>query len=288
MITFNHRIYTFTPEAILAQLGLTSASGAMYFSLIGEVRAIIEVQVLVAAERLNKELREAYRRDMSLIFEYSNFPDYIKVMDNALSHPRNIGVYRGKGGLIQAKFVDIEGLGDLGDLQRIQKLVYPLGGDLKGWIGIYKSWLAGLSNKYEEIVNARIAIMLTESKAPFWQLIEDGNGSDAYPTNPPMRTLLTFKPVYSREMKAAYLRTIGLAKGLIAKPSSLFLNYQTSSVIFRDKTYYGHAWVSRSGQTVFSISGTTAIDKLGRITGRGFILSRAGAVLRMWSGWLPR
>jgi len=285
--TFTHRIPTFHPVGVLAQLGVTPLSGVIYYQLLPEVTAIIETQAITTAERLNQYLKEAYRKDMAEIDEYSRFPAYFTVMDTALSQPRNIGFEWDSKGLIQAKFVDLDALGDIGDLQRIQKMVHP-GGTLQGWIGIYNSWLAGTSKKYEEIVGARTSIMLAETKAPFWELIENGNGPAAYPRNGPKRTLLAFKVVYNREMKAAYLRTLSVVRALVARPSSLFAGYQATTVSYRGQLFAGHVWTSPTGTIVFAISGTTAIDRLGRLTGRGFILDVTGTVIRRWSGWLPR
>lgn len=213
---FKHTVRGFTINGILNQLGVTKIrayTSSMYIQSYSEVASIMEEQVLVAASRLNQLLKEAYTRDMGMIPEYSNFPDYINVMNVALSHPRNVGVYWDADGSIQAKFVDFDGLGDLGDLQRIQKTVHP-GGTLEGWIRIYNSWLSGTSNKYEEIVGARLSIMLGETKAPFWELIEDGNGGYAYPRNRPMRTLTTFTATYNNEMRLAYLRVLSIARSL--------------------------------------------------------------------------
>lgn len=284
---FTHNIIDFHPMGILNSLGITPLSGVAYYQLIPEVTAIIETQATTTAERLNKYLKEAYRKDMGNIGEYNRFPAYFAVMEAALSHSRNIGFEWDNKGVIQAKFVDLEALGDKGDLQRIQKTIHS-GGTLQGWIGIYNAWVAGTSKKYEEIVGARIAIMFGETKAPFWELIELGNGPHAYPRNGPMKTLLAFKTVYRREMKAAYLRTLSIIRVLVLKPTSLLMGYAATTVNYGGQTFSGHMWTSLSGTSVFAISGKTAINNLGRLTGRGFILDAAGMVIRRWSGWLPR
>lgn len=285
--TFKHKILTFTPSGVLAQCGMTPVTGALYYSLFAEVSAIIESQVLVTAEKLNKILKETYQKDMSLIPEYSKFPAYFAVLKAALSHPRNTGVYWDNKGLIQAKFVDIDGLGDTNDLQRIQKAVHS-GGTLMGWIGIYNAWLAGESKKYEEIVNARLAIMRAETSAPFWEVLELGNGDYAYPRNGPTRTLLTFKATYNREMKATYARILATVRSLAMRPSKLFVDYQFSTITYNNRMFSGHSWVARGGDTIFAISGTTTIDNLGYLRGKGFRLDAAGIVVKRWSGWLPR
>jgi hypothetical protein len=279
---FKHNIRNFNAAGILAQLGITPAQGVAYYQLSSKIEAIIETQVLTAAERLNQLLKETYARDMGLIPEYVHYPDYFTVMDVALSQSRNIGFYYDETGLIQAKFVDLDGLGDRGDLQRIQKIVHP-GGTLAGWIGIYNAWLSGISRKYEEIVGARVSIMLSETKAPFWELIEGGNGEYAYPRNGPMRTLSTFVATYDSEMRAAYLRTLSVAKSLVSTVS-----VQNEIISYDNKMFSGEIFYSQGGNNIFVISGTTTVDKLGRVAGKGFIIDSAGLVLRRWSGWLPK
>lgn len=286
MIAFKHKIFQFTPEGILSQLGLTPASGPLYYSFLTEVTSIIETQVQLSAERLNGLLKEAYRKDMSMISEYNMFPDYIKVMENALSQSRHTGTYRDEIGLVQAKFIDTDVLGDIGDLQRIQKTVHK-GGSLLGWIRIYNSWLEGRSDEYEDIVNARIGMMLSESIAPFWRLVEDGNGSYAYPRNGPFRTLTAFNSTYIREMKAAYQRTLSAVRALVVRPTP-FIGYGIATVEYSNKTFAGYSWLSNKGTTIFAISGTTMVDRLGHLTGRGFVLDKTGGVLRKWAGWLPK
>ena len=288
-IIFRHRMTQFTPQGILAQLGASPASGVLYFQLVGKIEAIIDSQMLITAERLNKHIKEAYRRDMSLIPEYSAYPNYMDVMSLALSHPRNIGIYK-DGALTQAKFIDVDGLGDLGDLQRIQKMVYPKGGTLAGWVRLYNAWREGKSTLYEEIVDARMSIMMAEQKAPFWELIEDGNNfhNGAYPSNGPMGTLKTFVPVYHNEVKLAYFRTISLAKSLVVALPIMYDNYRVTTISHKGQMYYGSQWTSKAGREVFAITGATSIDKLGRLVGKGFILGATGSVINKWSGWVPR
>lgn len=289
-IIFKHKMLQFTPHGILAQLGVSAASGALYFQLVAKVESIIASQVLIAAERLNDQIKYAYKRDMSLIPEYNSYPNYIDVMDMALSHPRNIGIYKDEIGLTQATFIDTDGLGDLGDLQRIQKSVHPKGGTLAGWIRLYESWREGKSVLYEQIVDARMGIMMAEQKAPFWELIEDGNHhhNNAYPTNGPMGTLKTFVPTYYNEIKLAYGRTITLAKSLAVNLPMMYENYRITTLSHKGQMYYGSQWTSKAGQEVFAITGVTRIDRLGRLTGRGFFLGATGAVVNKWTGWLPR
>lgn len=285
---FRHKIFGFTPVAMLATVGVTPQThGIIYQSLLLEVTAILETQVMVTAERLNFMLKEAYRKDMFDIEEYIIFSRYIDVMILALSSPFHTAVYVDARGLIQARFVDTDLLGNLGDLQRIQRMVYPAG-SLRGWIGIYKSWLFGKSKKYEDTVNQRLDIMSSERIAPFWELIEYGNGYAAYPQNPPKRTLTNFRSVYNREMRAAYARSLSAIRIIALRPSPIFIGYKADTVTVGGKTYFGHRWKSITGKSIFAISGTTAIDKFGHLTGKGFMLDVAGVVLRRWSGWLPR
>ena len=282
---FRHHIVGFNAHGILFTIGITPAYGLSYQQLFPQVEGIIHTQVLTTAERLNQLLKDEYRKEMAFIFEYNNFPRYFDVIDTALSHPRNIGIYYDNKGSAQAKFVDLDGLGDLGDLQRIQKMVDP-GGTLERWKGIYNSWLAGKSKKYEEIVNARIDIMLGEGIAPFWELIERGNGPAAYPRNGPFRTLTAFQSTYESEMRAAYVRTLSMVKPLVS--SSLAAYQGITTVSYNNMTFSGQTYTSNVGEHIFVISGTTTLDKIGRAAGRGFVLNNAGNVLRKWSGWLPK
>jgi len=285
---FNHMIPTFTTVGVMAQAGITPLiHGALYYTLIPEVAAIIETQVLTTAQKLNKSLREVYRKDMYDIAEFALFPRYIQVMDLALTNPRNIGIEWDSKGVIQAKFVDTNALGDLGDLQRIQKMVHP-GGTLSGWIGIYLAWRNGLSKKYETTVNQRLDIMTSEQIAPFWEIVENGNGPGAYPRVSPKRTLTNFKAVYRREMRATLARCVAAIRILAARPPVILKGYRADRVMYNKQTYFGHTWRSITGKSVFAISGTSGVDKMSRLTGRGFILDGVGNVLKKWSGWLPK
>ena len=286
---FNHSVFNFHPDGVLRAAGADPA-GPLYSYLFNEVRSIIETQALITAERLNKLLQQAYFQDMMSISEYASYPAYYDVMVNALSQPYHIG-FDWKKGVIQAKFVDVQALGDTKDLIDIQKLVYPQGGTLDGWKIIYNAWrglLIGDPTKYEQIVDARLALMRGAGMAPFCEIIEDGNGHSAYPHHHPRRTLTKFESTYEQQMKAAFLRTVSDVRVLLRTPTSIFADYRIMSVKHSDKTYTGYGWTSMKGNTIFSISGTTKIDNLGRITGKGFMIDSAGTVLKKWSGWLPR
>jgi|GEM_PF-7118780 len=285
IVEFDHSVINFTPEGILMAVGADPA-GPLYYHLVNETRSIIETQALVTAETLNGLLKRAYFGDMMSIPEYANYPAYYDVMENALSQPYHIGFYWDNVGKIQARFVDVPALGDTRDLVDIQKIVHP-GGTLRGWIIIYMSWISGESRKYESIVNARLDLMRGAGIAPFCEIIELGNGHNAYPQHSPRRTLTNFKVVYDEQMRVMYQRTLAIARMIIKRPSSLFTGYGIDSVFHNDKEYHGYSWKSQKGNTVFSIAGTTKIDRVGRVTGRGFIVSTKGEVLRKWSGLLP-
>jgi len=289
IIEFDHSVHNFNPDGVLLAAGADPV-GSMYYYLIREVTSIIETRALIVAERLNGFLKQAYFQDMMSISEYARYPYYYDVMEHALSQKHHIGYYWDKIGKIQAKFVDVPALGDTNDLIDIQKLVHP-GGTLEGWKIIYNAWrglLIGNEKKYEQIVDSRLALMRGAGIAPFCEIIENGNGHNAYPHHHPRRTLTNFAPTYDMQMKATFLSVVSDVRALLAKPTSLFADYRIDSVVHNEKTNIGYSWTSTKGQTIFSISGTTKIDGLGRLTGRGFILDSSGVVLKKWGGFLPR
>ena len=290
IIEFDHSVDNFTPHGVLVAAGAKPA-GPLYYYLISEVTSIIETRAFMVAGRLNDWLKQAYFQDMMSISEYANYPAYYDVMEYALSQPHHIGTYWDEKGKIQAKFVDVPALGDTRDLVDIQKIVWPSGGTLDGWKIIYNAWkglLIGDATKYEQIVDARLALMRGAKKAPFCEIIEHGNGHNAYPHHHPRRTLTNFIPTYDVQMKTLFLSVVSDVRTLLAKPTSLFANYGVATVDYDNKKYIGYSWTSSKGQTIFSISGTTGINKLGRIVGSGFILDNAGVVLKKWSGFLPK
>jgi len=288
-VRFTHRIFNFNPVGVLTALGITPQTYPFrYQALIGETYYVIETQVKVTAQKLNFLLKEAYRKDMLDIDEYSAFPDYIEVMEQALSNPAHIGVYWDKKNVVQAMFVDTDKLGDIGDLQAIQHLAYPVRGSLNRWKGLYVSWLEGRSGKYAKTVGLRLEMMRSFGVAPFWELIEFGNQQySAYPTNGPKRTLSSFKGTYDREMTIAYNRVLSIVRQLVGAPDIVFRNFDSTTVTHENKPKFGYSWTSKTGKNVFALAGT---EKLigNRLTARGFILSPAGVVVKKWSGWLPR
>ena len=283
---FRHRILNFNPVGVLLSLGVTPYTHPLiYYELVAEVYKIIEIQVGVSGVKLNVMLKEAYRKDMYDIGEYSRFPEYIDVMNYALSEPKHMGVYWDKKNNVQAKFVDVTLLGDTADLQAIQKMVHP-GGTLQGWVGVYNAWLAGTSKLYEDIIGRRLGIMLTFQMFPLWEIIEYGSGPYAYPKNPPKRTLRHFQDVYNKEMRDAYIRCITATRLLMLQPRITFREFEATTVKAGEQRFFGYKWLSKSGRTVFVIAGT---EKLvgNRLVARGFFLHRlTGGVIRKWSGFL--
>jgi len=286
---FTHRIFNFNPVGVLSALGITPLTYPFrYQALIGEVYYIIETQVKVVAQKLNFKVREAYRKDMLDIEEYTRFPEYFSVMEQALKNPSHVGVYWDNKNVIQARFIDTRELGDIGDLQAIQQLVYPMRGSLARWKGLYIAWLERRSKKYAETVGRRLNLMKSFGMAPFWELIEFGNQQyPAYPQNGPKRTLTNFKGVYSREMSVAYSKVLGVVRQLVGMPNLMFRNFEAATVMHLNQPQFGYTWKSRMGKNVFALAGTERIVS-GRFAARGFILNPAGIVLRKWSGWLPR
>lgn len=289
IVEFDHSVFNFNPDGVMRAAG-ADPQGPLYFHLISEVTSIIETRALIIAVRLNESLKNAYFEDMMSIPEYVRYQDYYEVMKHALSQKHHIGFFWDKQNKIQAKFVDVQLLGGTKELVDIQKLVHP-GGTLDGWKIIYNSWLGlmvGNESKYEEIVNARLALMRGAGIAPFCEIIELGNGHGAYPHHHPRRTLTKFASVYEEHMKTAFLSVVSDVRVLLAKPSPLFVGYGISATKQDNKTYSGYSWTSHKGNTVFSISGTTRIDNFGRVIGRGFILDKTGNLVTRWSGFLPR
>lgn len=286
---FTHRIFNFNPVGILATLGVTLYRYPFrYQALVSETLFVIETQVKVAALKLNLLVQEEYRKDMLDIEEYVRFPEYFSVMEQALSNPVHTGVYWDNKNVVQARFIDTEKLGDVGDLQAIQKLVYPLGGTLEGWVGLYIAWLKGRSSIYAETVRHRLDLMRSFGVAPFWELIEFGNQQyPAYPRNGPKRTLSDFKNTYNREMLVAYNKVLIFVRQLIEASDLVFRSFEVSTVTYLDQPQFGYSWKSRSGRNVFALAGTERVVNK-RLVARGFILGSAGNVIKRWSGWLPK
>uniref|UniRef100_A0A6M3K0G1 Uncharacterized protein n=1 Tax=viral metagenome TaxID=1070528 RepID=A0A6M3K0G1_9ZZZZ len=286
---FTHRMLNFNPVGILLALGITPKTYPFrYQALVSETFYVIETQVEVTAQKLNFLIKEAYRKDMFDIEEYIRFPGYVSVMEQALNNPAHIGVYWDDKNVVQARFINTEKLGDIGDLQAIQQLVYPLRGTLDRWRGLYIAWLEGRSNRYAETVGRRLDLMRTFGIAPFWELIEYGNQQyPAYPTNGPKRTLSNFKGIYNREMTVAYQRVLGAVRQLIGAPDLLFRDFDSAMVMYLDQPQFGYTWTSRMGKNVFALAGTERLVG-NRLVARGFILNPAGLVVKKWSGWLPR
>lgn len=289
MYRFSHRVPNFNPVGVLVSLGVTPKTYPFrYYTLIAQVYNIIELQVKVSAEKLNALVKEAFVRDMFDIEEYVRFPGYFEVMQLALSNPKHIDVYWDAKNIVQAKFVDTDLLGDVGDLQAIQQLAYPIRGDLSHWKGIYLAWLEGRDNSYADTVGYRLDLMKSFGVAPFWELIEYGNQQYlAYPQNGPKRTLSGFRGTYNGEMMSAYRRVLASVRALLTAPDVTFRQFETTSIMVEGKPQYGYSWKSRMGRNIFAIAGTERIIG-NRLAARGYILGPMGGVLKKWSGWLPR
>lgn len=286
---FTHRMLNFNPVGVLTTLGITPRTYPFrYQALLGETYYIIETHVKVSARKLNSLVQEAFRKDMLDIEEYIVFPAYFGVMEQALNDPAHIGVHYDNKNVVQAKFIDTNRLGDVGDLQAIQQLVYPMGGTLAGWRGIYLAWLEGRSNVYADAVGRRLDLMRSFNMAPFWELIEFGNQQyPAYPQNGPKRTLSNFKGTYNREMTVAYSKVLGIVQQLVLAPDLTFRNFESSAVIYQNRTQFGYTWKSRLGKNVFALAGTERLVG-NRFIAKGFLLDPTGSVIKRWAGWLPR
>ncbi len=284
---FRHRIPNFNPVGVLQVAGITPTTyPVIYFEFVNEVFIIIEYEVLFTAELLNKRIIDEYRRDMSDIAEYSRFPRYIQVMEKAISNPNNIGIFWDARNTVQAKFIDTKMLGDMKDLQAIQKMVHP-GGTLEGWRGIYISWLYGKNNKYEEIISQRLDLMEGFEMFPLWEIIEEGNDSNALPTHRGKHTLKNFRDTYNKEMVYCFQRCISRARTLARVPQTTYRSLEPATVRYNNQIKTGYSWVSRSGHNVFMIAGSEKM--LGNtLRAEGFMLSPTGEVLKRWSGWLPK
>lgn len=286
---FRHSYYGFKPDSLLANVGVNPVTfGPAYYSMLTRMYGIIEAEVLVSATKLNQRIQSKYERDMDAIPEYSRQPRYKLIMKYALKQEGHVGVYWDGRGLPQAKFIDTGLLGDLGDLQRIAQDVGGGDGTARGWRFQYIRWLKGGNSKYTRILDRRLDQMSREHIAPFWQLIEDGNGPPAYPVGPPMRTLSTFYSAYQEEMRSAYQRCMYAARLMANREAVIYRGIMTAMVLYNGANFYGNVWTSRRGTKIFAVSGKTSIDDWGRVRGEGFILNDEGSVLKKWSGWLPR
>ncbi len=290
MYKFKHRILNFNVVGVLMSLGITPKTYPLrYYALLPEVHKIIELQVRVSAEKLNHQIKVRYAKDMYDIDEYLRFPGYISVMQEALSNPVHVGSYWDSRNVIQAKFIDTDALGDIGDLQAIQYLAYPGRGSLGRWKGIYIAWREGRDNTYANTVGRRLELMRSFGVAPFWRLIEEGNQQyPAYPVNSPKRTLSDFKNTYNNEMMSAYSRVISAIRVLLGAPDVQFREFQTTMVLDdMNKPHFGYKWTSRTGKGIFAIAGTERLIG-GKLVAKGFMIGPAGLILKRWGGWLPR
>jgi len=127
---------------------------------------------------------------------------------------------------------------------------------------------------------------------PYWILIENGNGPQAFPQNPPMRTLSNFNFTYINEMNKAYNRCLFLVKSLIygreVAGKKLKIVKSVDTVYYNGESYAGEKWISSSGNVMFlKYSGKPLKVVAGRVVAEGFNLDAAGIVTGKWNGWLP-
>ncbi len=283
---FSHNISLFYPEAILHYLGVSPAN-PYYGTVYPRVVAIIETEVKATALRLNTLVKDAFHKDLLDIDEYTTLSEYWMALDLALSSPAHVGVEWGKK-LVQAKFIDTDLLGGLRELIEIQKEVYPSQGpsNLGAWASLYNRWLRGEDDRIGETLRKRLDLMVSRSIAPFAELIEDGNDMyPAYPTHPGKHTLRDFKPVYNREMGAAYHKVVRAVEALLATMPPPTLAPDTLSVSGSAKS--GYSWTAKSGNIIFVLENTMKMSG-NRFMGSGFILSKAGSIIKKWYGWLPK
>lgn len=283
---FTHNISLFYPEAILNYLGITSAN-PYYGLLVTRVTALIETEVRTTAMRLNDLVKTAFYKDIIDIDEYMTLPEYWTALDMSLSSPGHIGVVWGKK-LVQAKFIDTDILGGLGELQEIQKEVYPTLGprNLGAWASLYRRWLEGTDDRVGETLRKRLSIMMARGSAPFAELIENGNDMyPAYPTHAGKHTLRDFKPTYNREMKAAYQKVVLETEKMVSTLPPVTMTPDVIEVGANTKN--GYSWLSKSGKTIFVLDNTIRMTG-NRFAGSGFILSSSGGILKKWFGWIPK
>ncbi len=283
---FTHNISLFYPEAILNYFGVTT-NNPYYRLLYPRIMVIIETEVKQTAIRLNSLVKTAFHKDLLDIDEYTALSEYWMALELALSSPVHVGVEWGKK-LVQAKFIDTDALGGLRELIEIQKEVYPSQGpsNLGAWVSLYRRWLDGTDDRVGETLRRRLDIMVSRSVAPFAELIEEGNDMyPAYPTHSGKHTLRDFKPIYNREMSAAYRKVIKTVEGLLATLPPPTLAPETVEV--SGLTKQGFSWLSKSGNTIFVLENTIKMSG-NRFVGSGFILSSSGSILKGWHGWIPK
>ena len=284
---FNYNDRQLSPTGILNAALIPV--GPVYYTMIVEVTELLNISLRTLASSLNNQIKDLYVSAMDTMYEYSNFPRYKDIFVSAMNNPAHLGVTVNERGIYQAKFIDTDVLGDLGDLIDIQKAVYPGGGSLFGWIGLYNDWLQGKNTKYADTVNARLDMMSSFKSAPFWELIEVGNFMfDAYPRNRPANILAGFKAIYRKEMNALWVRTVALVGALYKRQlNTRFIGMEDAAVIDNNKMFAGKSWKSLKGNTIF-VSGDSVRITAGKVVGCGFVLDKFGTVIRRWGGWLPR
>lgn len=286
-VKYNHNLANFSSMGMIASLGLPLLGNVLTQQVVVQITVLIEAQVNITALKLNTMLKNELMSDMMSIPEYARFPAYISTMINALSSPTHVGIYWDKAGLIQAKFVDMRAIGGIEELIEIQYAVYPERGTLEGWRGLYIAWQKGTSNVYSDVIGRRLELMNAQQMAPFLELVEKGNDRyGAYPINFGTGTFKRFKSIYKKEMLNCYLRILMLMRMLIISPLSIAIHKPAIATV-DGQVFHGHEWVSRSGNTIFVISGTERLS--GKVfTGKGFIFNKQGFFLRSFFGRIPK
>lgn len=282
---FSHNIPIFYPEAMLLSVGV-APNHPFFGLLLARATLMIETEVYTTAIRLNGMVKILLKRDMLDIDEYSALPEYAMALEVALSSPGHIGVTWSKK-VVQARFIDTSLLGGLAELQEIQHEAYPQGkGSLRAWTGLYNAWLSGKDTRIGNTLRKRTSIMMTNRVAPFMELVELGNDMyPAYPQHGGKFTLQHFKPIYRREMSAAYYRVRVTIQLII---NSVMASQMAPAIYtIGASTQVGFTWLSLRGNTIFVVRNTLRVIS-NRLVGSGFMLSPQGEVLKAWSGWLPK
>lgn len=283
-----HRNYAFTVEGVMraAFLSLPPAVArnlmVSYDAFRGQALSIIVHQVSIASERLNIMLRAKLGVAIQSTHEYGGNNMYSRVLDHALSTDAHRGLYFDNRGLVQARYINLAALGDLGDLQRVNHEAYKRVGTFQGWVGLYIAHLKGRKSPYSNMVNSKCGILYSEGIAPFWDHIEFGR--ESFPPIEGTSTIFNFKRTYFRVMRRTFISCVAMLASSFSFAFA-FTKTRVDMMIYEGKTYLGYSWTSKQGNRVFVIGNSEKI-RGSVMTGRGFVTDKGGGVTK-YVGRIP-
>jgi hypothetical protein len=283
-----HGIPNFNPAGLISATG-ANIEPSLYNIVYNEAKEVIEAQVMESAKTLNIMLQENYIQALGAIKEYAELGIYESVMTLSLSDSKQIDVEWDSKGNAQAKFFDIKYLGDIRDMEDIQRAAYPTPGTNSGWRALRVRWLKNGDSRYFNTHQTRSSMMSSRGMFPIWYFIEYGNEMfSASPQNGAFYTITNMiKKDYPKEMTSCFARCLEIFKTILTT-SLLQQDTEIVNVTSNNVSYSGVEWVSKTGKNVFAIAGSQQVSNNGQVFAKGFILDKAGNPLSKWSGWLPR